>query len=118
MIYTANDAQLSVLSPDTEPLLRILSAAAMYGTDRPFYQFWMGEGGSVFSLSEGVATLHPGEDVEEVALFLEMSPEVHTVRTDGDTACLLAARWGTKAEFGTVMRAENWLPCAPLATTF
>jgi GNAT superfamily N-acetyltransferase len=69
----------------------------------------MGEGGSVFSLSEGVATLHPGEDVEEAALFLEMSPEVHTVRTDGATACLLAARWGTKAKLGTVMRAESVL---------
>lgn len=107
MIVTATAAQLAALQPRTEALLRILSLAEVYGTDRPFCRFWMGEGGSVFSLADGVATLHPGEEVEEVALFLEMSPDVHTVRTDGDTALRLAAGWGVEPKIGTVMRADK-----------
>ena len=109
MIVTATAAQLADLQPRTEALLRILSQAEVYGTDRPFCRFWIGEGGSVFSLTDGVVTLHPGEDVKEAALFLEMSPEVHTVRTDGDTALRLAAGWGVEPKTGTVMRVDKSL---------
>lgn len=107
MIRAADDKALSVLLPNSEAALRILGAAAAYGTDRPFCRFWTDENGGALMVAEGVATLHITGEVDEWLTFLTMSPDAHTVRTDGKTARALAALWNTNAVCGDVMRAVN-----------
>lgn len=103
-----------MLPCESEALLRIVAQAQVYGDTWQALRFWRGDGGSVLSLADGVATLHGGEDAEDALLFLHMSPDVHTVRTDAETAARLAAMWGTDATVGEVMAA----PCEimPLGT--
>lgn len=114
MIRAVTAAEVSALPCESEALLRIAALAQVYGDTWQALRFWRGEGGSALSLADGVATLHAGEDADDVLLFLHMSPDVHTVRTDADTAVKMAAMWGTDALVGEVMTA----PCAiaPLGT--
>lgn len=114
MIRAIAAAEAAMLPCESEALLRIVAQAQVYGDTWQALRFWRGEGGSVLSLADGVATLHAGEDTEDTLLFLHMSPDVHTVRTDADTAVEMAAMWGTEASVGEVMTA----PCAiaPLGT--
>lgn len=114
MIRAISAAEAAVLPPESEALLRIAAAAQVYGDVWRALRFWMGDGGSVLSLADGVATLHPGEDAAEAALFLRMSPDVRAVRTDADAAAHLAAAWGTAAQTGDVMRAAR--PVAAVGT--
>lgn len=112
MIRAIPAAEAAALNPQTEALLRITAAAQVYGDTWQELRFWRGEGGSVLMLADGVATLHAGEDAGDAALFLQMSPDVRTVRTDADTAQSLAAAWGTEAKTGEVMKAA--CPLSPI----
>ncbi len=110
MIRSADSAALASLTPSSEASLRILAAAIVYGTERPFCRFWSDDNGGVLMSAEGVATLHCAALSDEWATFLSMSPDVHTVRTDGAVARELAALWGTAAACGSVMRAASVAP--------
>ncbi len=116
MIRAADTAALGALVPDTEAALRILGAATAYGTDRPFCRFWTDDDGGALMIAEGVATLHTPRCTDEWRTFLTMSPDVHTVRTDGRTARTLAEYWHTQAECGAVMRAVAVSVCGDATT--
>ena len=109
MIRMADATTIAALSTESEALLKIRSAAALYGVERPFCRFWTGDRGGVLMVSDGVATLHAGDDGEEMAAFLSMSSDVTMVRTDAKTAMWLAEEWRGDVETGTVMRAERLL---------
>lgn len=115
MIRTAVIEEMETLAHTDETLLRIGGAARVYGVDRPFCRFWVNDDGGVLMVSEGIATLHLGESFEEWAVFLTMSPDVHTVRTDAATAEKLAQLWNVQAVCGHVMRGENVLLCGNAA---
>lgn len=116
MIRAVTAAEVAALPCASEALLRIAALAQVYGDTWQALRFWRGDGGSVLSLADGVATLHAGEDVEDATLFLHMSPDVHTVRTDADTAARLAAMWGTEAAVGEVMTAPHAVESLGTAT--
>lgn len=109
MIRAVSAAAVADRAPHTEALLRITAAAQVYGDAWQGMRFWCGDGGSVIALWDGTATVHAAEDAEEVEVFLTMCPDVQKVRTDADTAVRLAARWGSAAETGEVMRAPQTL---------
>lgn len=115
MIRAVIAADVAALPTDSEALLRMASMAQVYGDAWQALRFWRGEGGSVLSLADGVATLHAGEDVQDAALFLQMSPDVRTIRTDAHTAKRLADAWGAEVKTGDVMRAVR--PLLPTGET-
>lgn len=106
MIRAAVD--LSALVPADETGLRIAALWKAYG-DRPFCRFWQGDNGGLLAVSEGIAYARMENDFEEIALFCAMSPDIRAVRTDGESAALLAARWGTVCRRGEVMGAEGFV---------
>lgn len=117
MIRTADSEALATLSPNSEAALRILGAVAAYGTDRSFCRFWTDENGGALMIAEGGATLHAPHGADEWLTFLTMSPEVHTVRTDGKTARTLADRWGVSATCGEFMHAGAVALCGAAVIT-
>lgn len=116
MIRTADAAAIVSLPPVTEAALRIGAAVSVYGAERPFCRFWTDENGGALMIAEGVATLACAALTEEWITFLTMSPDVHTVRTDGAAARALAARWGADCACGAVMRAAPIIPCGEAVT--
>ena len=112
MIRAISAAEAAALPPRSEALLRIAAAAQAYGDEWQALRFWRGDDGGVIALWDGTATLHAAEEVEDALLFLTMSPDVHTVRTDEAAAQRLAAMWGTNAATGDVMRAAQPLAIA------
>ena len=111
MIHAASINEIVKLPTTEEALLRIRSAADVYGVDRSFCRFWVDDNGGALMVSEGVATLYPADHPEEWALFLTMSPDVQTVRTTADAAVGLANIWQTKPVCGRMMRADNVSLC-------
>lgn len=89
----------------TEAAVRLRALLHTYGADRPFLPFYQGEDGAVCALLDGTAVWLPGAggEFEEMALFLTMQPQVHTVRTSGDAARALSKSWGVPAHVGAVM---------------
>ncbi len=76
-----------------------------YGAEQAFLRFYRDEHGAVLSVMDGVATVRCGEGSrEEIAVFLELLPEVSAVRTDAAMAKFLSDRWGSSYEVRPVMR--------------
>ncbi len=94
MIQTATPESFDKYLPGSEAGGRILSLAQTYGVDQPFLRFWRGEYGSAISLMDGHAVMEVRqEERDELFIFLTMQPEIRSVRTDEDSARLLAALW-------------------------
>lgn len=108
---TAND--ILALPPTSEAAVRILSQYQAYGCHRPFLRFWACGDGGILSLMDGMAVVALPENKEhkksaaETALFLQMHPDVVSVRADGETAAIIAEVWGTGRQTGVVMTPED-----------
>lgn len=94
---------LPPLPDDSDAALKIAAQVRAYGLARPFLRVYAGEGGSVLSVLDGAATLYAGQDADEALLFLRMSPDVHTLRTDADTARRFATSLVVPCETGVTM---------------
>ena len=94
---------LPPLPEDSDAAVKIAAKARAYGLSRPFLRVYAGEGGSVLSVMDGVATLYAGSDADEALLFVCMSPDVHALRTDEETAARFAASLGTPCQTGVTM---------------
>ena len=105
MIRAATLADLQRLSPDSEAALKLLALADAYGVDRPFLRFYRSDSGCVFARIEDSAILCADADADltEVSLFLQMDSEVRRIRTDEDTARVLATAWGVDPIGGPVL---------------
>lgn len=105
MLDLCNEKTPLALDVTKEAGVRIAAQIAAYGLEQPFFLVYQGEGGSVLSILDGAATLLAGEDVDEVFCFLHMSPQVTSLRTDGETAAAFAAAYGGRAKIGAVLKA-------------
>ena len=94
---------LPPLPDDSDAAVKIAAQVRAYGLSRPFLRVYAGEGGSALSVMDGVATLYPGADADEALLFVRMSPDVHALRTDADTAKRFALLLGVTATTGVTM---------------
>ncbi|MBR3289720.1 MAG: GNAT family N-acetyltransferase [Clostridia bacterium] len=103
---------LPPLPDDSDAAVKIAAQVRAYGLTRPFLRVYAGEGGSVLSVLDGAATLFPGQDADEALLFIGMSPEIHALRSDAETAGRLAARLGVRTQTGVTMlyRGDPLLP--------
>lgn len=100
---------------ETEISIRIESLWRSYGAAHSFVRFWKGSTGSLVAWMDGLALVSAAdeEDWDELVLFLTMQPDVRQVRTDGNTARLLADRWGSVPQTGQVMRLKTKaVPCS------
>jgi len=89
----------------SEASLRQCGQFAAYGADRSFLHFYSDETGNRLTICDSHAILHSQGDTSEMRLFLTMDPTVLSVRTDRETAGILAEEWGTTASYEAVMRA-------------
>ena len=96
-------AALPPLPDDSDAAVKIAAQVRAYGLSRPFLRAYAGEGGSVLSVLDGAATLYPGQDADEALLFVRMSPDVGSLRTDAPTAGRFAASIGVTAVIGVTM---------------
>ena len=94
---------LPPLPEDADAAVKIAAQVCAYGFSRPFLRVYAGEDGSVLSVLDGAATLYPGTDAEEALLFLRMSPDVHALRTDAETAKRFADSLGVPCQTGVTM---------------
>lgn len=114
-------------APDTEAAVRIGSLAEAYGKDCPFTRIWRTDSGSFLSLLDGNAILNlcaqenrlSEQSIEEVFWFLSMQPEIHSVRTDAETARRLAKfpafSAAPRLETGEVLCLEGALSAGPVS---
>lgn len=96
-------AALPPLPDDSDAAVKIAAQVCAYGFSRPFLRVFAGEGGSVLSVLDGAATLVPGRDAEDALLFLRMSPDVRTLRTDATAAERFSATLGVPCQTGVTM---------------
>lgn len=97
MIRRAEAADWGELEANSEAAVKICGLWEAYGADQPFCRFWRwGQGGILASL-EDAAVLYSGEedDWEEMAAFLAMSPDIHSLRSDEETARRLGGKAGS-----------------------
>ena len=94
---------LPPLPDDSDAAVKIAAMVRAYGLSRPFLRTYAGEGGSVLSVMDGVATLYPGTDADEALLFIRMSPDVHALRTDAEAAKRFALSIGAPYKTGVTM---------------
>lgn len=105
MIRQAGAADWGELEANSEAAVKICGLWEAYGADQPFCRFWRwGQGGILASL-EGAAVLYSGgeDDWEEMAAFLAMSPDIHSLRSDEGTARKLAEKLALPVAAGDVM---------------
>ncbi len=119
MIQTATPKSFDQYIPRSEAGGRILSLVQMYGVEQPFLRFWRGEYGSAISLMDGHAVMEVRqEERDELFIFLTMQPEIRSVRTDEDSARLLAALWPrSRLTSGLIMTPET-TPVPPGGAVF
>ena len=111
MLELCNDKTPLSLDTSREAGVRIAAQIAAYGLSQPFFLVYKGEGGSVLSVLDGAATLLSGDDADEALCFVAMSPQITSLRTDGETATAFAAARGLAARTGNVLKApQNILP--------
>ncbi|MBQ9413958.1 MAG: GNAT family N-acetyltransferase [Clostridia bacterium] len=89
-----------------EASLRILSQFAAYGDGQGFLRFYQDDGGCYLSLMDDVATLSAVGETSEMRLMLQMDSTVRHIRTDRDTAALIAAERGLPFDTNAVMQAS------------
>lgn len=107
MLNLCNEKTPPVLDMTREAGVRIAAQIAAYGLSQPFFLVYQGEGGSVLSVLDGAATLLSGDDADEALCFVQMSPQITSLRTDGETAAAFAAARGLTTCTGNVLKA----PC-------
>lgn len=104
MIREAKAEDFAILIPDTEAAVRVRTLAEVYGPGLPFLRLWCDGEGGFASLMDGAAVLSLPRGLNaEWAAFISMQPEAASVRTDGETARLLASAEGWRVETGAVM---------------
>lgn len=106
MIRQASAGELDTLLPHTEAALKICGLYQAYGADKRFCRFWKwGQGGCLASL-DGAAVLYANEEKgwEELSVFLQMSPDIRSLRTDEEAARQLSERLDLPAVYGAVMQ--------------
>ncbi len=107
MIRQVTKTEISRWQPDSEAGLRLCGQFAAYGDVRTMFRFYEDDEGGRLSIVNGVATFAAGEDTREMRLFLTMSPDVCAVRTDKQTAVLLANEWRVPVRAHIWMQAEQ-----------
>jgi len=107
MLELCSDKTALSLDCAREAGVRIAAQIDAYGFGSPFFLVYRGQDGSVLSLLDGAATLLAGENPEEAFCFLAMSPQVTSLRTDGDTAKRFAAARELPVEVGAVLKAPQ-----------
>ncbi len=105
MMRQADAQNVALWTPDTEAALRQCGQFAAYGAEQGFLRFYDDDNGNRLSLFENAACMDVHGDTEEMCLFLTMDPTVQTVRTDAQTAALLAQMWGVSYKTEAVMQA-------------
>ena len=107
MIARIGASQAALWTPHTEAALRQCGQFAAYGADTNFLRFYEDDNGNRLSVFEESAVLCAVGDTEELRLFLTMDPTVTYVRTDAETAALLAKDWNTTFQTEAVMQAPD-----------
>ncbi len=107
MIRRVDASAVAAWKPLTEAAVRQCGQFAAYGAEHDFLRFYEDDAGNRLSVSEGAAVLDIRGDSEEIRLFLTMDPEIHYVRTDKETAGLLANDWGVSFKTESVMKAPD-----------
>ena len=107
MLELCNEKTPLTLDLTCEAGMRIAAQIVAYGLSQPFFLVYKGEGGSVLSVLDGAATLLAGDDADEALCFVSMSPQVTSLRTDGDTATAFAAARGLAVRTGNVLKAPG-----------
>lgn len=109
MLELCTVATLPPLDTTKEAGVRIAAQVEAYGLDQPFFLVYKGEDGSVLSILDHAATLLAGDHPEETLCFLQMSPDITSLRTDGATARRFAAERGLPVCVGAVLKAPSRL---------
>ncbi len=107
MLELCTAATLPSLDLTQEAGVRIAAQVEAYGLNQPFFLVYKGADGSVLSILDHAATLLAGDDPDEVFCFLQMSPEITSLRTDKETAIHFAAERGFSVSFGAVLKAPT-----------
>lgn len=119
MLELCADKTSLALDLSCEAGVRIAAQIDAYGLAQPFFTVYRGEDGSVLSLLDGAATLVAGSDPDEALCFVQMSPQVTSLRTDGDTAVAFAKMRGRDVRTGAVLKAPSGMmpsgTAAPIA---
>lgn len=120
MIREAGKVELNRLLPDREAAVRIRALWEAYGSDLSFLRFWSGDRGEQIALMDGQAVLvcdtaSSGQENDELLCFLAMQPEIHSIRTDAQTAEWLFKHLGGQLETGVVMQPSGKLTAVSAA---
>ncbi len=107
MLNLCNEKTPLALDMTKEAGVRIAAQIDAYGLSQPFFLVYKGEGGSVLSVLDGAATLLAGDDVEEAFCFLQMSPQITSLRADSKTAIAFATARGLDVRTGNVLKAPT-----------
>ena len=95
---------------DCESAIRLHALKTAYGLQTPFLRFFT-DGEAVLSLMDCFAVLYaPHAMTEEFRSFLSFYSDIHTVRTDANTADAVANALGGAPRQGSVMRFDGDLP--------
>lgn len=107
MITRVYASEAALWTPDNEAALRQCGQFAAYGTDHEFLRFYQDDNGNRLSVLDDAAVLYAVGDTDEMRLFLTMDPTIRRVRTDRQTAQLLADDWGVACCNEAVMTAPK-----------
>ncbi len=115
MIARVYSSEVSTWLPQTEASFRQCGQFAAYGAEHDFLRFYQDDNGNCLSIMENSAVLDVNGDVEEMCLFLSMNPEIRYVRTNRDTAQILAKKWQVPFRSEAVMQAPCDCGISPFA---
>lgn len=88
----------------SEAAIRIAAAYEAYGLDTSFLQIFADDSLTRMSLMDGVAVLHaPCGINDEWRCFISMQSDIRVVRTDADSAAVLADEWNVPYKSGDFM---------------